>query len=302
MFRVYGFYKFKKIRNCTNYKKKLKEFLIKNSIKGTVIISPEGINGTISGKSSNVLCTISYIKKLFFFSEFDSKNYSYSKFQPFLKPKVKVKKEVVPIGLKLKVNQRKKNMYVNPSNWNKLISKKTVSVIDLRKPFEYKVGTFKGAINPKINSFRDFPNYFKNLNKKEDIAMFCTGGIRCEKASNYLHKKGFKNVFQLNGGILNYIKSIDQKKSLWKGECFVFDNRVSLKHKLKQGTYSICSGCRMPVSKNEKKSKKYHEGISCINCFDKLTNQQIDRFKMRQKQITIAKKQNKPYLYEKKFK
>ena len=301
MFKVSGFYKFKKIKNCEKHKKKIKYFFLKNNIKGTVTLTPEGINGTIAGKNLNITKCISYIKKILLFTTFDSQNSSFSTFQPFFKAKIKIKKEVVPIGVQFNKHQRRINKYINPTEWNKLISDKSVSLIDLRKPFEYRVGTFKGSINPEINSFRDFPKYFKHLDKKDNIAMFCTGGIRCEKASNFLYKKGFKNIFQLKGGILNYIKNTNKKKSMWKGECFVFDNRVSVKHKLEQGTFSICSGCRMPVSLKEKKSKKYREGISCINCFDKLTNKQIKRFKMRQKQITIAKNQNKPYLYEKKF-
>ena len=171
----------------------------------------------------------------------------------------------------------------------------------MRKPFEHKVGTFKGAVNPKINSFRDFPKYFNKLKKNNKVAMFCTGGIRCEKASNFLKQKGFKNVFQLKGGIFNYLDKINIKKSLWKGECFVFDNRVSVKHKLSVGSYSMCSGCRMPISVQEKKSSKYKEGISCPYCYNNLTKSQKDRFSMRQKQILIARKSNKAHIYQKEY-
>ena len=199
------------------------------------------------------------------------------------------------------IKQKKEGSYVNPVKWNKLISDKKVILLDTRKPFEYNVGTFNGAINPKINSFREFPKYLNKINKNEKVAMFCTGGIRCEKASNFLKKKGFKNVFQLKGGIINYLNKINIKKSLWKGECFVFDNRVSLKHKLLPGSYSMCRGCRMPISSKDKKSNKYKVGISCPHCYDKLTKSQKRRFSMRQKQILLAKNLNKPHIYQKEY-
>ena len=175
------------------------------------------------------------------------------------------------------------------------------SILDARKPFEYEVGTFKKAVNPRVNNFREFPKYLNKLDKKKPVAMFCTGGIRCEKASVYLEKKGFKNIFQLKGGILNYLKKIKKKNSLWKGECFVFDNRVSVKHNLLSGTFSVCSGCRTPISSKDKKSKKYEEGVSCNRCYDKLSKVQKNRFRMRQKQIMLAKKAGKKHIFQKEF-
>ena len=301
MFSIKGFYKIKKINRFDQCKDELKKYLLLKSVKGTIILSPEGINGTIAGKISNVDSCIKFIKNKFSIDNFDSKNFSTCKFLPFYRAKVKVKKEVVPIGLKLKVTERKKSCYVNPNQWNKLINDKNVTLIDVRKPFEHKVGTFTGAVNPKVNSFREFPKYFNKLKKNNKVAMFCTGGIRCEKASNFLKQKGFQNVFQLKGGIFNYLNKINIKKSLWEGECFVFDNRISVKHKLSLGTYSMCRGCRMPVSVQEKKSKKYKEGISCPYCYNKLTKSQKDRFSMRQKQILIAKKLNKSHIYQKEY-
>ena len=164
------------------------------------------------------------------------------------------------------------------------------------------MGTFKGAVNPNVNHFRDFPEYLNKIKKKQPVAMFCTGGIRCEKASVYLKKNGFNNVYQLKGGILNYLEKIKKEKSLWKGECYVFDNRVSVKHQLKQGTYSMCSGCRTPITPLEQKSKKYEEGVSCPNCYDGITVIQKDRFRMRQKQINLAKQQGKKHIFQKEFK
>ncbi len=301
MFTVFGFYKFKKI----NFLKKNKEFLqreiLKNNISGTIILSQEGINGTIAGKKRNIIQIIKSLKKVFNFKDFDSKNMSQSYFQPFYKGKIKAKNEVVPLGLKINSNNKKLNRYISGKSWNKLISNKETLVVDARKPFEYDVGTFKNSINPNIQNFRDFPKYLKKIDKAKPVAMFCTGGIRCEKASIFLKRKGFKNVFQLKGGILNYLNKIEKKDSLWKGECFVFDNRVSLKHKLKQGTYFVCSGCRKPFSPKDKKSNKYEEGVSCPRCYDTLSNSQKNRFRMRQNQINLAKKAGRKHKFQKEF-
>ena len=301
MFTVFGFYKFKKI----NYLKKNKEFLqseiLKNNISGTIILSQEGINGTIAGKRRNISQIIKSLKKVFNFKDFDSKNMSQSHFQPFHKGKIKIKNEVIPLGLKINSNNKKLNRYISGKSWNKLISNKETLVIDARKPFEYDVGTFKNSINPNIQNFRDFPKYLKKIDKAKPVAMFCTGGIRCEKASIFLKRKGFKNVFQLKGGILNYLNKVEKKDSLWKGECFVFDNRVSLKHKLKQGTYFVCSGCRKPFSPKDKKSNKYEEGVSCPRCYDTLSNSQKTRFRMRQNQINLAKKAGRKHKFQKEF-
>ena len=184
---------------------------------------------------------------------------------------------------------------------DRLISNKETLVVDARKSFEYDVGTFKNSINPNIQNFRDFPKYLKKVDKAKAVAMFCTGGIRCEKASVFLKRKGFKNVFQLKGGILNYLKKTEKKDSLWKGECFVFDNRISLKHKLEKGTYSVCSGCRKPFSAKDKKSYKYEQGVSCSSCYDTLSNSQKNRFRMRQNQINLAKKAGKKHKFQKEF-
>jgi len=299
MFYVSGFYRFKKIINISKKKKFLKSHFLKHSIRGTLIISTEGINGTISGKKKNINLVLNLIKEVFNFNNFNSINLSTCNYQPFHRGKIKVKKEVVPMGVKIKKIKLKN--HIEPIKWNKLIKDRKTLLIDVRKPFEYDVGTFKRAINPNINNFREFPNFLKKLNKKNNIAMFCTGGIRCEKASTYLEEKGFKNVYQLKGGIINYLKKIKKNKSLWKGECYVFDNRVSLKHGLKAGTFSMCSGCRKPIANKDKKSKKYEEGVSCPNCHDNLTIAQKERFRMRQDQINLAKKQGKKHIFQKEY-
>jgi len=301
MFTIFGFYKFKKLRELKKKKNILYKEILKNNIRGTIILSFEGINGTLSGNNKDINKFIRIFKRQFKFKNFDSQNTSFCRFQPFHKGRVKIKKEVVPLGLKIDDKNKKLNNYVSSKSWNKLISNKETLVIDARKPFEFDVGTFKNAINPKIQNFRDFPKYLKKIKKTKPVAMFCTGGIRCEKASIFLKKKGFKNVFQLKGGILNYLDKIQKKDSLWKGECFVFDNRISLKHKLKQGTFSVCGGCRTPISKKEKVSDKYEEGVSCSRCYDTLSISQKTRFRMRQNQINLAKKVGKKHKFQKEY-
>jgi len=299
MYFISGFYKFKKISDLKKNKKIMQDYFINEGIRGTVIISKEGINGTISSKKKNLVSAINKIKKTFKFANFNSINSSVCNYQPFHRGKVKIKKEVVPMGIKIS-NRKFKNL-VDPTKWNKLIKNKNTFILDARKPFEYEVGTFKGSINPNVDKFREFPNYLKKIKKNKTIAMFCTGGIRCEKASFFLEKKGFKNVFQLKGGIINYLQKIKKEKSMWKGECYVFDNRVSIKHGLIPGSFSMCSGCRKPVSPKDRKSKKYEEGVSCPNCHDYLKPSQKERFRMRQKQINLAKELGKKHIFQKEF-
>ncbi len=301
MFTISGFYKFKKINFLKKYKTYLENEISNTSIKGSIIISSEGINGSLAGNSKDIFKILKFLKKKFKFKEFDSSNISTSHFQPFHKAKVKVKKEVVPLGLKITSESKRHNRYLSGKSWNKLIKKKETLVIDVRKPFEYNVGSFKNAMNPNVQNFRDFPKFLSKVEKTKPVAMFCTGGIRCEKASIFLKKKGFKNVFQLKGGIINYLNKTEKKDSLWKGECFVFDNRVSLKHKLKQGTFSICGGCRKPISTKDKRSKKYEEGVSCERCYDTLSSLQKSRFRMRQNQINLAKKTGKKHKFQKEY-
>ena len=302
MFKVFGFYKFIKVKSLKKNKVFLQKFLISNHIRGTIIIAKEGLNGTISGSVKDIDKTTKKLKSLFSFKLFDSSNESKSKFQPFHKPKVKIKKEIVPMNLIINPKERNMKSHLDPKDWNKLIKNKETHIIDTRKPFEYKVGTFKRSVNPNVTNFRDFPKYLNKLKKNKPVAMFCTGGIRCEKTSVYLKKKGFKNIYQLNGGILNYLNKIKKNESLWKGECFVFDNRISLKHGLKLGSYSMCSGCRMPISSKDKRSNKYEEGVSCPICHDKLTETQKSRFRMRQSQIYKAKQSGKKHIFQKEFK
>ena len=302
MFKVLGFYKFVKVTSLKKNKDVMQKFFIKNNIRGTIIIAKEGLNGTISGQVKDIEKTIKKLKSLFSFKNFDNSNNSKSSFQPFHKPKVKIKKEIVPMNLMLNSKERNLETHLDPKEWNKLIKKKDTHIIDTRKPFEFNVGTFKKSVNPNVNNFRDFPKYLNKLKKNKPVAMFCTGGVRCEKTSVYLKNKGFKNIYQLNGGILNYLKNTKKKDSMWKGECFVFDNRISLKHGLSVGSYFMCSGCRKPISPKDKKSKKYEEGVSCPKCHDNLTKSQKARFRMRQEQINLAKKSGSKHIFQKEYK
>ena len=215
MFTVFGFYKFQKINDLKKNQKILSNLLTNKNINGSIIISKEGLNGSISGMNKDIKTTIIRLKKILNIKEFDSVNNSRSKFKPFHKPKVKIKKEVVPMDLKMSNRITKKNTHIDPAKWNKLIKKKETLLLDARKPFEHKVGSFKKSVNPNISNFRDFPKYLKKLKKDQPIAMFCTGGIRGEKASVFLEKKGFKNIYQLKGGILNYLKKIKPKKKVY---------------------------------------------------------------------------------------
>ena len=300
MFFVFGFYKFKKLILLKKNKTILQNIFIKHKIRGTLIISKEGLNGTVSGKSKDISYIKKKIKSLFKIKSFDSENLSKNNFQPFHKSKIKIKNEVVSMGFNI-FNEIKKNNHIEPLKWNKLIKNKNTFVLDSRKPFEFDVGTFKNATNPSVDNFREFPNYLNKLSKNKPIAMFCTGGIRCEKASAYLKKRGFNNIFQLKGGVLNYLKKIKKKNSLWKGECFVFDNRISVKHNLEVGSYSMCSGCRKPLSKRDKKSPQYEEGVSCPGCHSMLSEVQKERFRMRQKQINLAKKAGRRHIFQKDY-
>ena len=289
MIEILSFYKLKKLNKIKSLRKKIFDKIFENNVKGLVIISPEGINGTIAGKKKNIIILSKYIKRIILIRSFDVQNRLNSNFVPFLKLKVKLKNEVVPINETYKFNQKNKKNYLSPRKWDQFLKVKGVKIIDARKPFEYEIGTFKGSINPNTKNFRDFKNYLMGLKKNEPIGMFCTGGIRCEKASNYLDNKGFKNVYMLKGGIINYFNKTNPVRSNWLGECFVFDNRVTIKKNTKLGNYTICNGCRMPLHNKEKKSPKFKIGLSCPKCYDNLTKDQFKRFTMRHQQIVKSK-------------
>ena len=290
-FTILTFYQFKQIKDLLIIKSRISDFCKFNKIKGTIIIAEEGINGTIAGTSQSIKNFQLEIKKIGF--ENLNPKYSYSKFMPFFRLKVRPKKEIVTLRTKIADPENITGNKIKPENWNNLITDNNTILIDVRNDFEVEMGSFRGSIDPKTKSFTEFKSYLKdNLSEAKDkkIAMFCTGGIRCEKISSYMIKKGFKNVNQLNGGILNYLEKIPEKNSLWDGECFVFDNRVSVKNELKDGTFQLCHACRAPLSKTQIKSKKYLKGLSCPKCYGKISEAKKKSLVDRNKQISIAKR------------
>ena len=297
---VAALYKFVEIDDLLSLQSNLYEICEKNNIMGTILIANEGINGTISGKNNEINQTISLLKSDKRFANIEIK-YSSTNKPPFHRMKVRLKKEIVTIGLP-EINPNKKvGTYVKPEDWNDLISDPNVIVIDTRNKYETKIGSFQNALDPETSSFREFPDWVKkfksskeNANKK--IAMFCTGGIRCEKASSLMKEEGFEDVYHLQGGILKYLETIDKENSLWNGECFVFDQRVCLTDELEVGSYKMCFACRMPITHEEMQNEKYIEGISCIYCYDKTTKEKKERFGSRQKQILLAKERGEKHL------
>ena len=301
MFKVAALYKFHSIENPLSVQQMLKSNLDDNLVTGTILIGKEGLNGTISASIKDMKKAISIVKSIKGFDDINIK-YSKSKIKPFTRLKVKTKEEIVTIGDKKLDPSINSGIYVEPKDWNSFIAKDDVLLIDTRNNYEYSIGTFKNSINPRTNNFREFPNWvksqkFSNKDKKtKKVAMFCTGGIRCEKATSYMKKEGFKNVFHLKGGVLKYFEDITTDQSKWIGECFVFDDRVSLDHNLDEGSYDMCHGCRMPITKQDKESKYFIKGVSCPACFASKTDEQKSRYMSRQKQIDLAKSRNENHI------
>ena len=302
MYKVAALYKFSKIQDPLELHNKIRIKLKDLSVYGTILVANEGLNGTISASNNEKLISaLNFIKSIKGFDDLDIK-YSTSEKNPFVRLKVKLKKEIVTMGDESIDPTILVGEYVDPKDWNDLIDDKNTIILDTRNNYEYSIGTFKNSINPETKKFKEFPKW---IDKKEfttdeknnkNIAMFCTGGIRCEKASSLMKKAGFKNVYHLKGGILKYFESISVDNSKWEGECFVFDDRVSVKHDLSKGTYDMCHGCRMPITQDDKKSKKYIRGVSCSSCFDKTTKEQKSRYMSRQKQVDLANKRNQKHI------
>lgn len=300
-FQIISFYRFIKIEEKKVFKKLVENLLKDIFIRGTILIASEGLNGSISGKKKDLNIIIKFIRKKLKIRNLNIKINEVN-FLPFNKIKIRIKNEIVSLGKGNISYKLKKNNFINPSKWNNLIKKKDLVLIDLRNEYEINVGRFRNSINPKTKSFSEFPSRLDrmNLNKDDNIAMYCTGGIRCEKASNYLKQKGYKNIFQLKGGILNYLKFINNNgdiPSKWDGECFVFDNRVSVNKELKTGKYIQCHGCRHPLSKKDTRSNDYTKGVSCPYCIHSRTEEQKKNSLNRQKQINNAemKSENHPF-------
>ncbi|QDZ39700.1 rhodanese-related sulfurtransferase [Euhalothece natronophila Z-M001] len=295
---VVTFYKFIELENLEELRDRALSFCQQQNLKGTILLASEGINATLSGEQENLDNFIHFLKQDQRFADIQPK-FSESDNPPFHRMKVKIKPEIVTMGVE-EINPKiTTGQHIDPETWNKLITDPEVLVIDTRNEYEYKVGTFQNAISPKTDHFREFPEFVEeNLDPKQHkkIAMFCTGGIRCEKASAYLKEQGFEEVYQLNGGILNYLDSISPEESLWQGECFVFDHRVAVNENLEKGNHEICYGCRHPLSPEDRKSEKYQPGVSCPYCYDQLTKEQRDRFAERWRQEQIARQRQQKHV------
>tara|TARA_B100000579_G_C22824914_1_gene852554 strand:- start:32 stop:973 length:942 start_codon:yes stop_codon:yes gene_type:complete len=299
---VYSFYRFVKIRNKKIIKNKIDNFLKKKLMRGTVLIANEGINASISGTEKDLIQILRLIKKILNIRKLDLK-INRNSFLPFNRIKVRLKNEIVSLG-KGPINVNKlRGKVIHPSNWNKIIEKKDIKLIDTRNIYEMDIGKFKGAINPKTTSFREFPDKIKKIGikKSQKLAIYCTGGIRCEKASAYLKSNGYKNIYQLDGGILNYLNyiKINKKKSLWSGECFVFDNRVTVDKNLNKGKYIQCHGCRHPITKSDTKLKSFKKGVCCKYCHRRRNSSQKERSNSRQLQINLAKERGLKHSFSK---
>ena len=294
-YTVAAFYQFASLNNILSLQTELKKLCQRNEIFGTILLASEGINGTVAGKQSSINCLFKWLREQPSFNEIQVK-YSNSDSQVFNRLKVRIKKEIVTMG-KTDINPNNVvGTYIQPENWNDFINDPETLIIDTRNEYEIAIGTFKNSTNPQTQSFREFPDWVKaeldilpDNKRPKQIAMFCTGGIRCEKATSYLVQKGYENVFHLEGGILKYLEIIPEKDSTWLGDCFVFDQRVSVEHGLAPGKYKMCHACRLPLAPEDLKSKNYQPGVSCPKCYGSHTPKQQKRFKERQYQVELAK-------------
>lgn len=267
-------------------------------IKGTLLLAKEGINGTVAGPQAAIEGLLDFIRDDPRLAEVRYK-LSYDDNMPFYRTRVKLKKEIVTMGVEGIDPNRVVGTYVKPSDWNALISDPDVLLVDTRNEYETRIGTFKNAVDPQTDSFREFPEYVKqNLDptQHKKVAMFCTGGIRCEKSTAYLKQQGFDEVYHLQGGILKYLEEVPAEESLWQGECYVFDNRVSVNHRLEKGSYDLCHACRLPISEADKESELYEAGVSCPHCYDKVSDEQRRRFQEREKQMQLARARGEEHI------
>ncbi len=299
---VAALYHFTKLTNLDEKQVALEQICKSNSILGTLLLADEGINGTIAGNKDGIKNVVNYISEWSEISELELK-YSFSSHQNFNRLKVRIKDEIVTMG-KGDINVKEHSgTYVDPKDWNELIARDDVILIDARNEYEVAMGQFEGAIDPKTDTFRQFPSWADQLNQQPDspkkVAMYCTGGIRCEKASSYMKTLGFDEVFHLKGGILKYLEVVPEEESLWEGECFVFDDRVSLVHGLEEGEYSLCYGCQDPVSPKDRESEFYEAGVSCPSCHNTLSEQKKINLREREKQFRLAQERGQYHLGDK---
>ena len=288
---VCALYKFVRLENFEQLREPLLQQMQNHEVKGTLLLASEGINGTIAGAEAGIKAVLSWLKSDTRLTDIVSKE-SYHEHNPFNRTKVKLKKEIVTMGVEGIDPRHVVGTYVKPDEWNDLISDPEVLLVDTRNDYEVEIGTFKHAVNPNTKTFREFPDYVKeNLDpeKHKKVAMFCTGGIRCEKSTAYLKEQGFDEVYHLEGGILKYLEEMPEENSLWQGECYVFDGRVSVNHDLEKGQYDMCNACRLPITEEDKQSEQYEAGVSCPKCYGTHSEEQIQRFRDREKQVQLAK-------------
>ncbi|WED29431.1 rhodanese-related sulfurtransferase [Vibrio sp. DW001] len=287
---VCALYKFVTLNDYQEIRQSLTDFLEVKKIRGTLLLASEGINGTVAGKRESIDALLEWFKQDTRLADVVYKE-SFSDEQPFNRTKVKLKKEIVTMGVEGIDPLNVVGTYVKPNDWNELISDPEVLLVDTRNDYEVDIGTFKNAVNPNTESFRDFPQYVAdNLDpaKHKKVAMFCTGGIRCEKSTAYLKEQGFEEVYHLEGGILKYLEDVPEDESMWEGDCYVFDGRVAVNHQLKRSGYDVCHACRLPITGEEQESEYFERGVSCPKCVDKHSEEQKARFREREKQVQLA--------------
>ncbi|WP_049723776.1 oxygen-dependent tRNA uridine(34) hydroxylase TrhO [Gilvimarinus polysaccharolyticus] len=295
---VAALYKFVELPDYEALSVPLKAECDRLGIKGTLLLAAEGINGTVSGSREGIDALLNYLTRDDRFADIEHKESLYDD-QPFYRMKVKLKKEIVTMGVEGIDPKQIVGTYVKPQDWNALISDPDVLVVDTRNHYEYAIGSFERAVDPATETFREFPAYVKdNLDpaQHKKVAMFCTGGIRCEKATAYMKEQGFDEVYHLEGGILKYLEEVPAAESLWRGECFVFDNRVAVNHDLERGSFEQCYGCRHPITEAEMASELYLKGVCCPRCHHSLSDEQKTRFAERQKQIELSRARNEVHL------
>jgi UPF0176 protein len=300
-FLVAAFYKFVPLHDCRELRNALLRRCEELDLLGSILLAEEGINGTVSGTDENVQSLFEYLRSDPRLKDLQCKQ-SRAGEQPFYRMKVRLKKEIVSLGVEGVDPNRVVGQYVAPQDWNDLISRDNVRLVDTRNHYEYHLGTFKGAEDPDTASFREFPEWVaKNLDPKKDreVAMFCTGGIRCEKATSYLLEQGFERVYHLEGGILNYLETVEKDESLWEGDCFVFDNRVTVDHDLAEGDFEVCPACRMPLTEEDRRSPLFELHVSCPRCHDRLTEKKREGLLERARQIELAAERGAHHLGDK---
>ncbi|QLK47914.1 rhodanese-related sulfurtransferase [Vibrio owensii] len=287
---VCALYKFVELKNYQELREPLLTLMEAHGVHGTLLLASEGINGTVAAKREGIDTLLAWLNAEPRLTGIVYKE-SYSDTQPFNRTKVKLKKEIVTLGVEGIDPRHVVGTYVKPQDWNDLIADPEVFVVDTRNDYEIEIGTFKGAVNPNTDTFREFPDYVKqNMDpeKHKKVAMFCTGGIRCEKSTAYMKEQGFDEVYHLEGGILKYLEEVPEEESLWEGDCYVFDGRVAVNHQLEKADYHLCNACRLPITEEDKQSEQFEQGVSCPKCFGKHSEEQVARFREREKQVSLA--------------